>query len=151
VDDAGGTITGYTSGSMLSGIQTLITIEFTASFYRIWENIPGWINDQSGLIYIQAANMSYPGTLKLSYTRGGLSEINVGPDVTYTFSPIQGDIDNSGAVDIFDLRTVAAFYDAKQGDPNWTQASTYDLNGDGTIDIFDLVIIGANFGYTYTP
>jgi len=143
VDEVNGVVTGSTSGGMLSGNQILVTIEFKAGFYRIWKDLPGWVNDQTGKIFIQSANLSYPGALRLRYVKGGLNEINVGPDVTYTFSPIQGDLDNNGSVDVFDLRTVAAYYDQ----PN----ATYNLTGDGTIDIFDLVVIGANFGYTYHP
>jgi Cohesin domain len=142
VDELNGKITGYASGSALNGVQTLITIEFTAAFHRIWKNVSDWTNDQSGKILIQAANLSYSGALKLGYIKDGLNEITVGSDVTYTFSPIQGDIDNDGTVSIFDLRTVAAFYDQ--------QNSTYNLTGDSTIDIYDLVVVGSNFDYTYT-
>jgi len=142
VNEEEGKITGYSSGTLFSG-QTLITVEFKAECYHIWKDLPGWVNDESGQIFIQAANLSYPGALKLRYIRGGLNEIDVGPDVTYTFSPIQGDIDNSGTVEIFDLRTIAAFYDQ--------ESPTYNLTGEATIDIFDLVVVGSNFGYTYTP
>lgn len=145
VDEVNGVVTGSTSGDLRSGNQLLITIEFKAAYYRIWKDeskVPGWKNDQSGLIYIQWANLSYTSGPDLGYVRGGSqNQINVGPDVTYTFSPIQGDVDNSGSVDVFDLRTVAAYYDQAY--------STYDLNGDGIIDIFDLVVIGAKFGFTY--
>jgi len=140
-DELGGRITGYTSGSLLSSDQTLITIEFKAAFYHIWKNLPSWTNDQSGKIFIQAANLSYLGASKLQYVKDGLNEIDVGSDVTYTFSPIQGDIDNNGEVDIWDLRTIAAFYDEVN--------DTYNLTGESVIDIFDLVVIGSNYGYKY--
>jgi hypothetical protein len=73
----------------------------------------------------------------------------MGPDVTYTFSPIRGDVDNDGTVNVFDLRAVATFYNVREGDPNWVNAATYDLNDDKVIDIFDLVIIATNHGFTY--
>jgi hypothetical protein len=145
IDEVNGNITGFTSGSASSGTQTLITLQFNATFYHIWKDenkVPNWKNDQSGQIYIQWANLSYSSNPDLAYVKGGTNnQINVSPDVTYTFSPIQGDVDNNGSVNVFDLRTVAAYYD--QGN------STYDLNGDGIIDIFDLVVIGAKFGFTY--
>ena len=143
VDEMGGKLTGHTWGSMISGSQTLVSLRFNATLHHIWKNLAGWVNDQNGKIFIQAANLSYPGPVKLRYERGGSNEINVGPDSTYTFSPIQGDVDNSGLVDIFDLRTVAAYYD--QGN------ATYNLTGDSIIDIFDLVIIGVNYNYKYNP
>lgn len=142
-DELGGKIIGYTSGGIMSGDKTLITIEFRTAYHRIWKNVPGWNNDQSDLILIQAANLSYSSTLRLHYARGGSSEIDVGSDVIYTFSPIRGDIDNSGTVEIFDLRTVAAYYDQEN--------ATYNLTGDAVIDIYDLVVVASNIGYTYTP
>lgn len=144
VDEVNGIVSGSTSGGATSGAQTLVTIQFTANYHRIWKDVLGWVNDQSGLIYVQSATLSYSGDPDLNYVRGGSqNKINVGPDFDYTFSPIQGDVDNNGIVDIFDIRTVAFYYD--QTNP------TYNLTGDNTIDIFDLVVIASNFGYTYTP
>jgi hypothetical protein len=94
-------------------------------------------------VFIQNANLSYPSSPDLSYVRGGTqNQIRVGPDFNYTFSPIQGDINNDGAVNIFDLRTEAAYFD--QSNP------TYDLVGHNIVDIFDIAIIAANYGYGFT-
>jgi len=141
VDEASGNITGSSSGSPTSGNLTLVTIIFHAAYHHIWKDLPGWTNNLAGTIFFQWANLSYPSAPDLGYIRGGLNQINVGPDVAYTFAPIQGDVDNDGDVDIFDLRTVAAFYDTVNPD--------YNLTGDNIIDIFDLVVIGSNFGFTY--
>jgi hypothetical protein len=84
--------------------------------------------------------------------RGGLNQINVGADANYTFSPIQGDVDNNGVVDVFDIRTVAAYYDVKESEPLWTEASKYDLTrptGENVIDVYDIVVIALNYGFTY--
>jgi len=141
-----GILTGSTSGSAKSGTETLITLEFKATYYHLWKDpgVSGWINDLVETIYIQWANLSYSGAPDLEYEKGVTFDINVDPvEVDYTFSPIRGDINNNGNVDIFDLRAVALYYDEAH-DP-------YDLNGDGTIDIFDLVIIATNYGFEYSP
>ena len=149
IDELNGKITGSTSGTGIFGNETLLTITFKANYYHIWKDCPGWSNNLTGTIFFQMANLNYAEGPSRHYEKGGISELEVGPEVAYTFSSIRGDINSDGNVDIFDLRAVAAYYNAKQGDPNWTQASTYDLNGDGTIDIFDLVIVATNFGYKY--
>jgi uncharacterized repeat protein (TIGR02543 family) len=142
-DDVNGTLTGYTLGSPLNGSATLITVTFNVTYHHLWKDettVVGWKNVQIGTIYLQKANLSYASGPDLGYEKGGMNQINVGADFTFTFSPIRGDIDNNGVVDVFDLRTVAAYYDQ--------QNSTYDLNGDGYIDIFDVVIASTNFGFS---
>jgi hypothetical protein len=144
-----GTVTGSTSGGAQGGTQTLLTIRFKAAYNHIWKDTatiaPPWQNVWTGIINIESATLDYPSLQPvLSYTRGGPSnKINVGLDVTYTWDPIQGDIDLDGEVDLFDLRTVSAFYD-KVND-------TWNLTGStGLIDIFDLVVIANNYGFKYT-
>jgi hypothetical protein len=143
VDEVNGNITGVTSGTAVNGVQTLVAIQFNAAFHHVWKyesRVPGWRNDQNGLIYFQWANLSYAGSPDKAYLRGGgQNKINVGPDVVYTFAPIRGDVNNDGKVDIWDLRTVAALF--KQSN------TVYDLNGDGVIDILDVVAVSANYGY----
>jgi len=144
VDAVNGILTGFGSGSPISGNVTLLTITFNATYHHMWKDestVFGWKNIQTGTVYFQWANLSYPSSPDLGYERGGLNQIDVDPDFAYIFSPIQGDIDNNGQVDVFDLRTVGAFYDTANPD--------YNLTGDSTIDIYDLVVIGSNFGFTY--
>jgi len=156
VDESNGNIAGYTSGTPVSGNLTLMTMEFRAAYHHVWKDentILGWRNDLTGAIFFQWANLSYPSAPDLRYVRGGAqNQINVGSDVLYTFSPIQGDVYNDGDVDIYDLRTVATYYNVKEGDPLWVEASKYDLTkpvGENIIDIYDLRIIASNYGYTY--
>jgi hypothetical protein len=145
-----GILVGHTSGSAITGSATLATISFQASFHHIWKSSLDWTNDLTGNMFIQWANLSYAAGPDLDYEKGGSSDIDVIPaEVAYVFSPIQGDMNNDGTVNILDLRTVASFYNVRKGDPSWAVASTYDLNVDGVINIFDLVIIATNYGFTY--
>jgi hypothetical protein len=152
VDRLSGNLTGYTAGDPITGNMTLLTITFNATYYHIWKNIPGWTNDLSDSIYVHWANVSFLSGEDLGYVRGETSQISVGPDVVYVFSPIQGDVDNDGEVDLFDLRTVAAYYDVNEDDPLWVEASKYDLTkptAEDIIDVYDIVIVTRNCGFTY--
>jgi hypothetical protein len=143
LDEGNGIVTGSTNGDAMNGSLTLVTIRFKAAYYHIWKNIAGWVNDQTGTISFQSATLSYPSPQpSLTYTRGGLEQISVGPDVAYTFSPIKGDVDNNGRVTITDLRTIGLL---------WYQTNpTYNLVGaDDTVNLFDLVIVSSNMWYVY--
>jgi hypothetical protein len=146
-DEANGKVTGTTTGSA-SGSLTLVTIRFKATYSHMWKDeltiVPSWQNIWTGTIYIQSATLKYPSPQPdRTYTRGGLdNKINVGADVTYTWSPIQGDVDLDGDVDIIDLRDVSTFYDGTNANLNLTGASNL-------IDIFDLIVIAGNFGFSY--
>jgi hypothetical protein len=148
-DPVNGKITGSTGpGTAQSGTATLLTIKFQSKVQRMWKNIgSSWINDVNSAIYIQTVDLTYPGPQpKLNYTRNNPqdpAQINVGSDFGYTFSPIKGDLDNNGKVEIDDLSAVALKYD--------TYNSQYNLVGtDDFIDIFDLVVVASNFWYEYS-
>jgi len=151
-NETSGTLHGsVTFSTPISGERWLLNVTFRASYHRIWRNeslIPDWRNDQTDRIRFNWANLSYLTHADLRYEEGGVNQINV-TELVYTFSSIQGDVDNNGTVDVFDLRTVAAYYLIDSSKPEWTEASKYDLNGDNVIDVLDLLVIDANFGYAY--
>ena len=155
VDEAGGRITGSTSGSRIGGTQALVTVQFKASYYHIWKNeatVPGWINNQTGTIFIQWANVSYPTGPDRRYEKGVLNEIEVGSDVVYTWWPIKGDIYLDGTVDVTDLLGVANYYDVALGNPRWPSAQKYELTNardEEIVDLYDLIIIASNYWFTY--
>jgi hypothetical protein len=152
LDEVNGNLTCHMAGDPLSGNATMVTITYQVAYHHIWKKIPGWTNNLTSSIYFQWANLSYPTGPDIGYVRGGLNQINVDADVNYTYSPIQGNVDNNGIVDIFDIRTVGAYYDVKEGDPLWTEASVYDLNkptAENIIDLYDIIVIALNFGFTY--
>jgi len=82
---------------------------------------------------------------ELSFTEGtipitGIQLVHTPLDIPVNL--IRGDVGPvDGTVTIFDLRTVAVYYD--QSTP-----VKYDLTNDGTIDIFDLVVVATNIGYS---
>ena len=51
------------------------------------------------------------------------------------------DLNNDGKVDQIDLAIAQSFYQAKEGDGNWTEAQKADLNSDGIVDLEDLVLL----------
>ena len=146
VDQTNGVLEGYVVGTAISGNCWLLNITFQDVATMIWKQ--GQVNELDGQVWFHYASLSFSGVQQLVYQEGGLGQISVN-NVAFAFVPIQGDINNDGVVNILDLRTVAAYFDVKQGDLLWSAASVYDLNGNGVIDIYDLVLIGANFGYTY--
>jgi hypothetical protein len=142
VDPVYGILVGHIVGTSVSGNHWLLNITFQDIATMIWKQ--GQVNELDGQIWFHNASLNSE-VQQLTYQDGGLGQISVN-NVAYKFLPIQGDLTNDGVVDISDLRTVAAYYDVKQGDPLWSAASPYDLNGNGVIDIYDLVLVGANFG-----
>jgi len=144
VDNINGVVIGSTSGTTKTGTVTLITITFKTTLLHKWRAIAGWQNLQTSTIYFQAANLSYPSSQpKLQYVNGGINQIVVNPAFAYTFSPIKGDVNNDGTVNVGDLAAIASKYD--------TYDSDYNLVGSDTlVDIFDLVVVASNFFFTYT-
>ncbi|MCJ7768143.1 hypothetical protein MUP79_07110, partial [Candidatus Bathyarchaeota archaeon] len=140
VDQSNGILEGNVAGTAISGNRWLLNITFQDTAMMIWKD--GQLNKLEGKIWFHYAKLSFSGVQDLIREEGGLNQISVN-DVGFTFMPIQGDINNDGTVDIFDLRTVAAYYDQ--------QNSTYNLTNGDIIDIYDLVVIAANFDYTYYP
>ena len=63
---------------------------------------------------------------------------------TYRYTPIQGDLNMDGTVNIFDIILAAIAFGSEPGDPNWNPRA--DLNCDGNVDIFDIILIAVNFG-----
>ena len=140
IDPVNGILEGHVTGTAISGNRWLLNITFQDIAAMIWKD--GQVNEKHGQIWFHYASLIFSGVQQLTYQEGGIGELGVN-SVAFVFVPIQGDIDNNGTVEVFDLRTVATFYDQEN--------EIYNLTGDNTIDIFDLVVIGANFGFTYNP
>ena len=151
IDKTAGIIQGHIgTSSPESGAGWLLTLTLSVNQTLIWKDCPGWLNELNGAVWFNWTQIDYSGGSHLRYEEwtGGKREITVN-QLHYKFVPLQGDVDNDGDVDIFDLRTISALYYSKSGDPNWSTASTYDLNGDDRIDILDIIIVAVKFGTTY--
>ncbi len=112
-------------------------------------------NDSIGHIWRTGSAHTIDATVSIDTTAGGLtfsegpiaiSGITTPSTITLHINLIQGDVTCNGMVDIFDLATVARFYD--QSVP--PAPEKYNVKTDGTMDIFDLVVVATNFNY-YTP
>lgn len=131
VQDTGGTVWSGDRGLLFS---LTFHIEFDERIEHIWRtdsphelkaNV--WFEETSAELSFVEGTITYPGIIMPS-------------PLEITIYLIQGDVDCDGEVSIFDLRTVAAFYDL-------TEPAKYDIKTDGIIDIFDLVVAATNFGY----
>jgi len=109
-------------------------VEFDQRIEHIW---------RTGAPHDLAASVSVKSDVgDFSFVEGTIpiTGITLPPPIPLTINLIRGDVDCNGKVNVFDLRTVAAYYD--QSAP-----VKYDLTMDGIIDIFDLVVVATNFGY----
>ncbi|MBU1111072.1 hypothetical protein KKB83_05665 [Patescibacteria group bacterium] len=76
-----------------------------------------------------------------AYEYGGSPEPTIIP--TPTLAPsLNGDLNNDGTVNIFDLVIVGSCF----GQDAVGDCARADANGNGVVDIFDLVLVGGNFG-----
>jgi hypothetical protein len=64
------------------------------------------------------------------------------------YTPIPGDINGDGTVDIYDAITLASAFGSTPGSPNWNPNA--DINGDGIVDIYDAITLASHFGQTTT-
>jgi parallel beta-helix repeat protein len=65
------------------------------------------------------------------------------------YSPMIGDCNDDGVVDLKDLYLVAMAFGSSVGSSNWNPQA--DLNNDGTVNIIDYFIVCVNMGKTYIP
>lgn len=146
VDETGGKVTGNLIGS--GSPTTLVTLTFKPdpAYWRIWKDSalqPQHDDINPTGIHFHSVTLHYTGLPDLTWTSGGGGGgISIPHEnFAYTFSPIKGDLDLDGLVDIGDLGWEAGLYDSTN--------PTMNLIGDSVIDIFDLVIIASNFWAHY--
>ena len=109
------------------------------SFDLSWHAVPGGSSTCTGGTYGLSGAFGQAATTVLS---GGAFRLNGG---FWTFpTPIPGDINADGHVNVVDLLYMADAYGSAAGTPRYPGAS--DLNQDGSVDTFDLLILAATFG-----
>jgi T5SS/PEP-CTERM-associated repeat protein len=101
--------------------------------------IYGWDPDTNSWKDITSLTRGKHYTLTYQ-TSGSLAGFTV---LTFTGSPIAGDANLDGQVDVGDLGVLAANYGKTSG-ATW---STGDFNGDSKVDVGDLGILAANYGF----
>jgi hypothetical protein len=136
------------SGGPYTGDRVLLftltfKVAFDVSITHIWRNLSPHSIDAAVSLDATYGDLSFTGgTIPVT----GITILH--SPLTVTINLIQGDVDCNGKVDVFDLRTVAAYYDTSA--PTGSPQEKFDVKTEGTIDIFDLVVVATNFGY-YKP
>ena len=77
---------------------------------------------------------------------GGHNVSNDEKHLNIYVSPLIGDINYDGTVDIFDVVLASTAFASKPEDPYWNPSA--DLNNDNIVDVFDVVLLSQNFGKT---
>lgn len=111
------------------------------------------VNNQTGMITLQAANLTCLSSLGAIYTIEIKGRTDSGLSTACLWVPIEGYLNNDGNVDIFDLLCIVNYLGVKEGGTLWPLASRYDLaNGDQkAIDVLDLTILIKNYWFEYSP
>ncbi len=108
----------------LNGSGNLIAITFRG---KANGNTPLWFAN------LQLVNAS-AAVMPVSRTDG---QVTVGSTVT----PLTGDVNNDGCVNILDMSAVGGQFGSTNPNP-----AAADINGDGRVDIVDVVLVARNFG-----
>jgi len=136
-------------GSRSDAVKTPIEFEvtegrFTVHYKASNQRLDLWLDDTRLLENFESATGNYD--VRGTQLGGGLMSFenvaydNVRLGVLATSSPLAGDVNGDGVVDVADLGVVGANF----GQINVTFADG-DFNGDNMVDVADLGILGANW------
>jgi len=77
---------------------------------------------------------------------------------SFSFSLLNGDIDDDNAITVFDYDILSTYFDASSSDANWNTVGgngfaprEADIDGDGAVTVFDYDILSSNFDLNGDP
>jgi hypothetical protein len=77
-------------------------------------------------------------------TDGGIEILHYEVDGSYSYTPLIGDLNSDGTVDLDDIYIISLAYGSEPGDPGWNRIA--DLNRDNTVDVLDLQTAARHYG-----
>jgi parallel beta-helix repeat protein len=101
--------------------KNMVLVQWNSTLEK-WENITVGIDVMQNTIFGEASYLS----------------------VFTLITPLFGDVNKDGVVDIFDAIKLATSFGLTPASPKWNPEA--DINKDGVVDIFDAIILSNNFG-----
>jgi hypothetical protein len=104
------------------------------------------LNNTVGLYYSINVTARFSGnvTVSLAFDGSNMTDAQKSSLQMVQYTPIPGDINGDGTVDIYDAILLSAAFNSMPGSKNWNPYA--DVNGDGIVDIYDAIILSAYFG-----
>jgi hypothetical protein len=116
----------------------------------VWQGFPNSLGTAN--FNVTFTDRNYTDTLKLEAVQGNLAAESITlfsntPAILQLSTPVTGDINSDGIVDMKDISYVARRFLCLPSDPLWD--SNADINGDGKIDMKDIAVPAKHFGEHY--
>jgi hypothetical protein len=77
-------------------------------------------------------------------TDGGIEILHYEVDGSYSYTPLIGDLNSDGTVDLDDMYIISLAYGSKPGDLNWNRIA--DLTRDNVVNVLDLQTVARHYG-----
>lgn len=132
----------YNSNAALSGdgrvVSFVSNMNGPRDIYRVMADGTGLVRTTSDSALDLDPRLDLDGSMLVYVSdRDGDFEI-------YAVCTMVGDVNQDGAINIFDLVSIGSAFGTSAGNPGYSFDA--DVNRDGTINILDLVVVGSAFG-----